>query len=200
MVIYNLCYKSQIKSHSPPPALNGAVLDARTQALSINLAGTYAAAVCFLTLMHSKQDRQNRLLWFERKVVIQTGNELTGMVHAQLKATSRLQEDSWSVDTWTFVKKRKQYKYDIQATGIMTKERKSDLHSCSHQTSHWHAAFLVMNTSAKLLNYSPARWNKVNCALFGARDFILLREQNYFYQHFSRPALDVSAPKDKAHS
>lgn len=42
---FNLCYKSQIKSHppSPPPALNGAVLDATTQELSINLAGTYAA-------------------------------------------------------------------------------------------------------------------------------------------------------------
>lgn len=62
VVIYNLCYKSQIKSHSPPPALNGAVLDASTQALSINLAGTYAAAIFFLTIMHSKQDGQNRLL------------------------------------------------------------------------------------------------------------------------------------------
>lgn len=41
--------------------------------------------------------------------------------------------------------------------GIMTKERKCDLYSCSHQTSHWHAAFLVMNTSAKLLNYILAK-------------------------------------------
>lgn len=107
----------------------------------------------------------------------------------------RWQWDTWSVDTWTFIK-RKQYKYDIQAAGMMTKERKSDIHSCSHQTSHWHAAFLIMNTSAEFLNYSPAGWNMVNCAHFGARDFILLREHNYFYRHFSRPALDVSASKD----